>query len=83
MVGVPVQNGAGVRSVSPQSVCAGDEAVISLRVNAPGKDQKLLAFSGDTVIAEKALDHTSPAEMLRIKLPVQEEDCRGIRVEVV
>jgi NADPH-dependent 2,4-dienoyl-CoA reductase/sulfur reductase-like enzyme len=82
-VRVPVQNGAGVRSVTPQSVCAGDEAVISLRVNVPGKDQRLRVFRGDTVIAEKALDHTSPAEMLRIKLPVQEEDCRGIRVEVV
>ena len=82
-VRIPVQNGAGVRSVSPQSICAGDGAVISLRVNAPGKDQRLRVFSGATVIAEKPLDRTSPAEMLRVGLPAPEVGCRGIRVEVV
>jgi NADPH-dependent 2,4-dienoyl-CoA reductase/sulfur reductase-like enzyme len=82
-VRVPVRNGAGVRSVTPQSICAGDGAVISLRVNVPGEDQRLRVFSGDTVIAEKPLDHTSPAEMLRVRLPAPEEGCPGIRVEVV
>jgi CxxC motif-containing protein/NADPH-dependent 2,4-dienoyl-CoA reductase/sulfur reductase-like enzyme len=32
-VRVPVQNGAGVRSVTPQSICTGDEAVISTAKN--------------------------------------------------
>jgi NADPH-dependent 2,4-dienoyl-CoA reductase/sulfur reductase-like enzyme len=82
-VRVPVRNGAGVRSVTPQSICAGDGAVISLRVTVPGEDQRLRVFSGDTVIAEEPLDHTSPAEMLRIKAPAPETGCREIRVEVV
>jgi NADPH-dependent 2,4-dienoyl-CoA reductase/sulfur reductase-like enzyme len=82
-VRIPVQNGAGVRSVMPQSICAGDGAVISLRVTVPGEDQKLRVFFGDTIIVEKLLDHTSPAEMLQIKLPAPETDCREIRVEVV
>jgi NADPH-dependent 2,4-dienoyl-CoA reductase/sulfur reductase-like enzyme len=82
-VRVPVRNGAGVRSVSPQSICAGDGAVISLRVTVPGEDQKLRVFSGGTVIAEKPLDRTSPAEMLQIKLPAPETGCREIQVEVV
>jgi NADPH-dependent 2,4-dienoyl-CoA reductase/sulfur reductase-like enzyme len=80
---VPVQHGAGVRSVTPQTICCGDAAVIGLRVNVPGKNQKLRVFSGDTVIVENFLDHTSPAEMLQIKLPAPEADCREIRVEVV
>jgi NADPH-dependent 2,4-dienoyl-CoA reductase/sulfur reductase-like enzyme len=82
-VRVPVRNDAGVRSVTPQSICAGDGAVISLRVNVPGEDQRLRVFFGATVIVEKPLDHTSPAEMLRVRLPAPEEGCPGIRVEVV
>jgi NADPH-dependent 2,4-dienoyl-CoA reductase/sulfur reductase-like enzyme len=82
-VRVPVRNGAGVRSVTPQSVCAGEGAVIGLRVTEPGEDRKLRVFSGDTITVEKTLDHTSPAEMLRIELPAPETGCREIRVEVV
>jgi NADPH-dependent 2,4-dienoyl-CoA reductase/sulfur reductase-like enzyme len=84
---VPVRNGAGVRSVTPQKICSGDDAAISLRVNVPGKDQKLRILSGGAeggrVIAEKLLIRTSPAVMLRIKLPAQDADCREIRAEVV
>jgi NADPH-dependent 2,4-dienoyl-CoA reductase/sulfur reductase-like enzyme len=82
-VRIPVQSGTGVRSITPQRICAGDATVISLRVNAPGKDKKLRAVSGDKVLAEKVFDHTSPAEMLQIRLPVPEAGYREIRVEVV
>jgi hypothetical protein len=82
-VRIPVQIGTGIQSITPQKICTGDATIISLRVNVPGKDQSLRAVSGDKVLAEKTFDHTSPAEMLQIKLPVPEADCRGIRVEVV
>jgi thioredoxin reductase len=82
-VRIPVQCGMGVRSVTPQTICFGDAALIGLRVNVPGKNQKLRDFFGDTIGVEKLLDHTSPAEMLQIKLPALEKDCREIRVEVI
>jgi NADPH-dependent 2,4-dienoyl-CoA reductase/sulfur reductase-like enzyme len=82
-VRIPVQSGAGVRSVTPQKICSGDTVVIGLRVNVPGTDQTLRVVSGDRIMVEKPLDHTNPAEMLRIKLPAPEADCREIRVEVV
>jgi hypothetical protein len=49
----------------------------------PGKNKKLRVFFGDTIGVEKLLDHTNPAEMLQIKLPAMEKDCREIRVEVI
>jgi NADPH-dependent 2,4-dienoyl-CoA reductase/sulfur reductase-like enzyme len=81
---IPVRNGAGVRSLTPQTVCSGDDAaVISLRVGVPGRDQRVLVSSGNQVIAEKKVDHTSPAEMILVNLPALDADCGEIRVEVV
>jgi NADPH-dependent 2,4-dienoyl-CoA reductase/sulfur reductase-like enzyme len=82
-VRIPVQSGMGIRSITPQRICTGDAAVIGLRVDVPGENKKLRAVSGEKVLAEKVLGHTSPAEMLQIKIPVLDADCRGIRVEVV
>jgi NADPH-dependent 2,4-dienoyl-CoA reductase/sulfur reductase-like enzyme len=82
-VRIPVQRGTGIQSVTPQKICSGDASVINMRVNVPGKNKKLRAVSGNRVLAEKAFDRTSPAEMLQIKLPALEADCREIRVEVL
>jgi hypothetical protein len=80
---IPIQIGTGIQSITPQKICTGDASVISLRVTVPGKDQRLRAVSGDKVLVEKKFDHTSPAEMLQIKLPVPEADCREILVEII
>jgi NADPH-dependent 2,4-dienoyl-CoA reductase/sulfur reductase-like enzyme len=80
---IPVRNGAGVRSLTPQTVCAGDAAVISLRVDAPGRDRRVLVSSGGRIIAEKKAEHTSPAEMILVNLPARDADCGEILVEAV
>jgi hypothetical protein len=81
-VRIPLRNGTGVRSVTPQAICLGDDAVISLRVSAPGDDQKLRIFSGDKIIIEKSLEHTSPAEMIVTNLPAQDAFCEEISITV-
>jgi NADPH-dependent 2,4-dienoyl-CoA reductase/sulfur reductase-like enzyme len=70
---LPVRPGAGIRYTSPQAVYAGETALMSLRVHTPGIDKTLRFSIGNRVLAEKVFTHTSPAEMILLKVPVPDK----------
>ncbi|MDR0451101.1 MAG: NAD(P)/FAD-dependent oxidoreductase [Treponema sp.] len=80
---VPVRHGAGIRYTSPQTVYAGESAVINLRVNAPGIGKTLRFLSGNRALAEKVFKHTSPAEMISLKVPVPDTVSGAVEVELL
>jgi NADPH-dependent 2,4-dienoyl-CoA reductase/sulfur reductase-like enzyme len=82
-VKLPVRYGAGIRYVSPQAVYAGETAVMSLRVNMPGKDKTVRFSCEKQILAEKKLKRTSPAEMISLQLPVPNTFSGVIETEIV
>jgi NADPH-dependent 2,4-dienoyl-CoA reductase/sulfur reductase-like enzyme len=80
---LPVRHGAGIRYTSPQAVYAGETATVNLRVNTPGIDKTLRFLSGNRVLAEKAFKHTSPAEMISLKLPVPDTVSGIVEVDLL
>jgi NADPH-dependent 2,4-dienoyl-CoA reductase/sulfur reductase-like enzyme len=80
---LPVRHGAGIRYTSPQAVYAGEPAIMNLRVNTPGIDKTLRFSSGNRVLAERIFKHTSPAEMVSLKVPVPDTVSGTLEVELL
>jgi NADPH-dependent 2,4-dienoyl-CoA reductase/sulfur reductase-like enzyme len=82
-VKIPVKAGSGVRYVTPQSAYSGEKAAVSLRVNAPGRDNTLRVSCANTVLVEKSFEYTNPAEMILMNLPVPEAVSGELEISVV
>jgi NADPH-dependent 2,4-dienoyl-CoA reductase/sulfur reductase-like enzyme len=80
--GIPVRHGAGISSATPQAILPGEDAVMSLRASAPGNDKKLRVVSGGKIIANKKLEHVSPAEMITLNLPARNDFGETICVDM-
>jgi NADPH-dependent 2,4-dienoyl-CoA reductase/sulfur reductase-like enzyme len=80
---LPLRRGAGIRYTSPQTLYAGESALVNLRVNAPGIDKTLRFLNGNKVLAEKVFKHTSPAEMISLKVPVPDGVSGTVEVELL
>jgi NADPH-dependent 2,4-dienoyl-CoA reductase/sulfur reductase-like enzyme len=80
---LPVRHGAGIRYTSPQAVYTGETAMMNLRVTMPGTDRILRFSNGDRVLAEKVMKHTSPAEMITLKLPVPDRISGIVEAELL
>ncbi|MDR1373502.1 MAG: FAD-dependent oxidoreductase [Treponema sp.] len=80
---LPVRHGAGIRYTSPQTVYPGETATVNLRVTAPGIDKTLRFSNGGRALAERVFKHTSPAEMITLKLPVPDRAAGTVEVELL
>jgi NADPH-dependent 2,4-dienoyl-CoA reductase/sulfur reductase-like enzyme len=82
-VKLPVRHGAGIRYVTPQTVYAGETAIMSLRVNAPGRNKIMRFSSGKQILSEKKLKYVSPAEIISLELQLQNSISGVITVDIV
>jgi len=68
---VPVDAGAGIRYVVPQTVARGtEEVLVSFRVVEPGTDRTAQILADGRVLAETKLRRAHPAEMVQIRADV-------------
>lgn len=73
---------AGIRYALPRSIPAQTGITLSLRVQNPGRMQKVLVTRGGTTVAKKAMRRLSPAEMIRVPLPPLSEDGAALRISL-
>ncbi|MDR0842191.1 MAG: NAD(P)/FAD-dependent oxidoreductase, partial [Acidobacteriota bacterium] len=64
---VTIKPGDGIRYTLPQSVSAGQDFVLSMRVTAPWRDRKVVVKNGEKTISKK-MARLHPAEMIRINV---------------
>ncbi len=65
---IATQAGTGIHHVLPQSVCAGQDCTLSMRVNQPFKNRALVVTLDGTTIKTIPIKKALPAEMIQIPL---------------
>ena len=81
---IAVCAGSGVNHTVPMRVSGAEEVNISLRVNRPGRDCRLVVRQNGVELAVKRLRRALPAEMLHISVPAESLSDSGdleVRVE--
>jgi hypothetical protein len=82
-VKLPVRHSAGIRYVTPQTVYTGETAIMSLRVNAPGRNKTVRFSSRKQILSEKKLKYVSPAEMISLEIQLQNSISGVITADIV
>ncbi len=69
LCGIAVRAGSGVNHTVPMRISGKEAVKISLRVNRPGRDCRLIVRQNGVELAVKRLRRALPAEMLHINIP--------------
>ena len=81
---VPVRHGNGIRYVVPQLISRQQDVTISMRVNKPSRDKRIVIKNGDEIIKSLFFKNLNPAEMIRIDFTQSElagVSCLEVRVD--
>ena len=66
--GLSIQIGDGVGHVIPQKIDGRQDVALSLRVNRPMKDCRIVVYQNDRPVAERKMKKAIPAEMIQLSL---------------
>lgn len=80
---LPIKPGKGIRYVVPQFVSGKQDVTISMRVNLPSRDKKIVIKDGDRLIKSVSFRKLNPAEMVRIDInPCDLKCASGLEVGI-